>query len=144
MSDQPSLATAGFYQFRVLLYLPGGPPLGIQALLGFKDGVLEFHAPGVWITLLADQVRVKRGRRDHERQWLLAWKGEKGPAYALLTGEDDMRAMLRVAPEPLARQLRQALDAADAAMRRRMLLIVGLVALALLGLLAWIAVAATV
>jgi len=106
--------TAGFYDFKVLLFLPGMSPAGIRARLGFRDGVLEFNGPGVWITLLADQVNLKPGGFDG-RQWVLSWNTEAGPASALLKGEADMRLMRGMAPPALAGQIEQGLRL----MRRR-------------------------
>ncbi|MGQ9686179.1 MAG: hypothetical protein ACUVT2_07750 [Thiobacillaceae bacterium] len=98
--------TAGFYDFKVLLFLPGMSPSGIRARLSFRDGVLEFKGPGVWITLLADQVSLGPGGFDG-RQWVLSWNTEAGPASALLKGDADMRLMRTMAPPALARQIEQ-------------------------------------
>ena len=106
--------TAGFYDFKVLLFLPGMSPSGVRARLSFRDAVLEFNAPGVWITLLADQVSLRTGGFDG-RQWVLSWSTEAGPASAMLRGEADMRLMQRMAPPVLAEQIKQGLET----MRRR-------------------------
>ncbi|MFN3593144.1 MAG: hypothetical protein ACK4TK_00480 [Thiobacillaceae bacterium] len=109
--------TAGFYEFRVLLFLPGQFPSGIRARLRIRHAVLEFNAPGVWITLLADQVSLNPGGFDG-RQWVLSWETEAGRALAMLTGEADLRALRRLAPPTLAQQIDQALGQAQ---RRRRL-----------------------
>ena len=109
--------TAGYYEFKVLLFLPGMSPSGIRARLAFMGEVLEFRGPGVWITLLADQVSLRPGGYDG-RQWSLTWQTEAGPASAMLTGVSDMRAMRRLAPGGLARQLDQALRVAHVRERR--------------------------
>lgn len=106
--------TAGFYDFKVLLFLPGMSPSGIRARLSFRDGVLEFNGPGVWITLLADQVSLRPGGFDG-RQWVLTWSTDTGPASAMLKGEADMRLMRRMAPPVLAEQIERGLET----MRRR-------------------------
>jgi Zn-dependent protease with chaperone function len=109
--------TAGFYEFKVLLFLPGMNPAGIRARLGFREGVLEFNGPGVWLTLLADRVRLRPGGFDG-RQWVLAWETEAGPATALLQGEADMRLMRGMAPPALAAQIEQGLKAMGRRKRR--------------------------
>lgn len=127
--------TAGFYDFKVLLFLPGMSPSGIRARLTFKDEVLEFKGHGVWITLLADQVSLRPGGYDGS-QWILAWDTEAGPAMAMLTGVADMRAMQRLAPSGLAKQLDRALRAAQVRERRLRWVIAALLLVVLLPFLA--------
>ncbi len=109
--------TAGFYDFKVLLFLPGMSPSGIRARLGLRHGVLEFNGPGVWITVLADQVSLRPGGFDG-RQWVLSWHTETGPASALLKGEADMRLMRSMASPGLAAQIEQALKIVHRRKRR--------------------------
>lgn len=110
--------TAGFYEFRVLLFLPGQFPAGIRARLRLRNGVLEFNAPGVWLTLLANQVSLAPGGFDG-RQWILSWETEAGRASAMLTGEADLKALGRLAPPALAERIDRALR--QIARRRRRL-----------------------
>lgn len=98
------MTTARFYEFRVLLFLPGHSPAGVRGFLRLKDSVMEFNAPGVWITLLADQVRLRLGGYDG-RQWVLSWDSEAGPASAMLTGKADVYALRRIAPPVLVEQI---------------------------------------
>lgn len=100
--------TAGFYEFRVLLFLPGQFPSGIRARLRLRDAVLEFNAPGVWITLLADRVSLDPGGFDG-RQWVLSWETDAGRASAMLTGKADLRTLRRLAPPVLADKIDRAL-----------------------------------
>lgn len=109
--------TAGFYEFRVLLFLPNQFPSGIRARMRLKDGVLEFNAPGVWITQLAGQVGLDLGGFDG-RQWVLSWQTDAGRASALLTGQADMQALRRLAPPPLADQIDRALRQVQQRRRR--------------------------
>lgn len=127
--------TAGYYRFKVLLFLPGMSPSGIRARLGFRDGVLEFKGPGVWITLLADQVSLGPGGFDG-RQWVLSWNTEAGPASALLKGDADMRLMRTMAPPVLARQIEQGWQTMGRRDRRIRWLIVIVLTVILLALLA--------
>jgi Zn-dependent protease with chaperone function len=123
--------TAGFYDFKVLLFLPGMSPSGIRARLSFRDGVLEFNGPGVWITLLADQVSLGPGGFDG-RQWVLSWHTKAGPASALLKGEADILLMRRMAPPALAAQIERGLEAMRQRDRRlRWLIALALVAVVL-------------
>lgn len=124
--------TAGYYEFRVLLFLPGQFASGIRALLRLRDAVLEFNAPGIWITLLANQVRIGTGGFDG-RQWVLSWETDAGRASAMLTGEADLRALGRLAPPALADQIEQALRRQMQRRSHRMrALIMGLLLVALL------------
>lgn len=109
--------TAGFYEFRVLLFLPGQSPSGIRGRLRIRDAVLEFNAPGVWITLLADQVSLNPGGFDG-RQWALSWDTEAGRASAMLTGEADLRVLRRLAPPALVDQIERALGLMQRRSRR--------------------------
>lgn len=127
--------TTGFYDFKVLLSLPGMSRSGIRARLSFRDGVLEFNGPGVWITVLADQVSLRPGGFDG-RQWVLSWNTEAGPASALLQGEADMRLMRTMASPGLAAQIEQGLKAMHRRKRRFHWLIGGLMLAALLPVMA--------
>ncbi len=135
LSDRYKTDTAGFYDFKVLLFLPGQSPAGIRARLGFRDGVLEFNGPGIWITLLAEQVRLAPGGFDG-RQWLLSWQTEAGPASALLTGEADLRLMRGMAPPVLAEQIDQGLKAIQRRDRRFRWLVAAILVAVLLPILA--------
>lgn len=114
---QAVMATAGFYEFRVLLFLPGQFPSGIRARLRLRDTVLEFNAPGIWITLLPDQVNLSPGGFDG-RQWILSWETDAGRASAMLSGEGDLHALKRLAPPALAYQIERALGQIERRSRR--------------------------
>lgn len=130
LSGRHETTTSSFYAFKVLLFLPGMNPAGLRARLSFRDGVLEFNGPGVWLTVLADQVSLRPGGFDG-RQWVLTWQTDAGPASALLTGEADIRLMSKLVPTPLAKQIEQGL-AAMHRRERRLRLLLGAVLIALL------------
>lgn len=71
---------------------------------------MEFKAPGVWITLLANQVRLQRGGFNG-RQWRMVWHTERGTA--MLTGLDDLLVLQRIAPPPLADRIGKAIGHRD-------------------------------
>ncbi len=108
--EQKVMDTVGFYEFSVLLFLPDESPSGLRASLRLREGVLEFKAPGVWITLLANQVRLQRGGFNG-RQWRMVWHTERGTA--MLTGLDDLLVLQRIAPPPLADRIGKAIGHRD-------------------------------
>lgn len=137
----PKRDAATWYDFKVLMFGPGMSPAGTRARINFKDGVLEVNGPGIWITVLADQVSLKTGGYDG-RQWLLTWDTEAGRMSAMLTGEADLRMMASLAPASLARQLSHGLKTIERRQWRFRLLVgallVGILLPFLLALLFWV------
>jgi Zn-dependent protease with chaperone function len=121
----PKQDTASWYDFKVLMFGPRMSASGTRARINFKDDVLEVNGPGIWITVLVDQVTLRPGGYDG-RQWMLTWVSEEGTLSALLTGESDLRMMASLAPASIARQIEAGLKT-DRSRHWRFRLLAGLI-----------------
>jgi hypothetical protein len=93
-------------KFKVLLYGPGLPPVGIKAWAHFEDSVLVVQGKGHWFTIQGDRLFLKIGGYDG-RQWLVCWETPSGQISMILKGSDAVEVFIKLAPTEIAQKLKQ-------------------------------------
>ncbi len=93
-------------KFKVLLYGPDLPPVGIKARAHFEDSVLVVQGKRHWFTIQGDRLFLKTGGYDG-RQWLVCWETTSGPISMILTGSDAVEVFIKLAPTEIAQKLKQ-------------------------------------
>jgi hypothetical protein len=93
-------------KFKVLLYGPGLPQVGIKAWAHFEDTVLVVQGKGHWFTIQGDRLFLKIGGYDG-RQWLICWETPSGQISMILKGSDAVEVFIKLAPTEIAQKLKQ-------------------------------------
>jgi len=93
-------------KFKVLLYGPDLPPVGIKARVHFEDSVLVVQGKRHWFTIQGDRLFLKTGGYDG-RQWLVCWETPSGQISMILKGSDAVEVFIKLAPTEIAEKLKQ-------------------------------------
>lgn len=93
-------------KFKVLLYGPDLPPVGIKARVHFEDSVLVVQGKRHWFTIQGDRLFLKTGGYDG-RQWLVCWETPSGQISMILRGSDAVEVFIKLAPTEIAERLKQ-------------------------------------
>jgi len=93
-------------KFKVLLYGPDLPPVGIKAQAHFEGSILVVQSKGHWFTIQGDRLFLKTGGYDG-RQWLVCWEAPAGQISMILKGIDAVEVFIKLAPAEISLKLNQ-------------------------------------
>jgi hypothetical protein len=93
-------------EFKILLYGPDIPPGGVKARAHFEDSMLVVRRKSHRYTVQCDRLNLETGGFDG-KQWMLTWLSSSGLVTAMLQGEEAVKAIIKLAPPALSKDLRR-------------------------------------
>jgi hypothetical protein len=93
-------------EFKILLYGPDIPSAGVKALAHFEDTLLVVRGKSHRYTVQCDRLNLETGGFDG-KQWMLTWLTASGLVTAMLQGEEAVKAIIKLAPPALSKDLQR-------------------------------------